>query len=234
MKVVTIYSGGMDSATLLRHALADPRVGWVYALSFDYGQKHVKELEYARAYVNELRMDASLPQITHKVVDLRSVSSLLSSSLMSSGGAVPEGHYEDSTMQQTVVPNRNMFMLSLAAAYAISVEAEVVYYGAHTGDHAIYPDCRPEFISAMNLAVDEGNYKAPRIVAPFINLTKGGILKVGLGLGVNYARTWTCYAGEAISCGRCGSCQERLEAFAQQGLPDPLEYVSRTLLEKGA
>lgn len=231
MKIVVIYSGGMDSATLLQCALMDPRTSAVFALSFDYGQKHAIELQYARINVAALNEVDELPPITHKVVNLRGVSELLASSLMH-GGTVPEGHYEDETMRATVVPNRNMFMLSLAAAYAISVEAEAVFYGAHAGDHAIYPDCRPEFVAAVGEAVRLGNYTAPQILAPFIKLNKGGILAVGLSNGVDYSRTWTCYVGGPVACGRCGACQERLEAFAVNGLRDPLPYLTRERMEK--
>lgn len=213
--VVVIYSGGMDSFTLLH--LARARGYRVYALSFDYGQRHVRELDCARKVCTDLGIE-------HKVIDIRAMSEVMSGSSLTSDIDVPEGHYEEDTMKSTVVPNRNMILLSLATGYAVTRGAGAVWYGAHGGDHAIYPDCRPEFVEKMDAVCRIANYEPVAIEAPFMNMDKGQILAEGLKLGLDYADTWTCYNGRERACGRCGSCVERLEAFAANGLADPLAY----------
>lgn len=214
-KVVVIYSGGMDSFTVLNRAIAD---GYeVYPLSFDYGQRHKKELDYAA------RVCAKL-DVPHKVVDISAINQLIGGSSLTSDIDVPEGHYAEASMKQTVVPNRNMILLSLAIGYAVSLEANKVYYGAHSGDHAIYPDCRPEFVEKMNDVSLIANYEAVEIYSPYLNVSKVEILTDGLSLGLDYADTWTCYNGREKACGKCGACQERLEAFEKNGICDPLEY----------
>lgn len=211
-KVVVIYSGGMDSYTLLHWALAE---GFeVHALSFNYGQRHRKELDYAKDVTVELGL-------VHKVVDVTSINTLLQgSSLTSPEMAVPEGHYAEESMKQTVVPNRNMVMLSLAIGYAVSVEADAVMFGAHAGDHAIYPDCRGEFISAIDALAQIANYRPIRVFAPFITKDKGDIAIMGKELGLDYSKSWTCYKGEAKPCGKCGACVERAEAMAKAGIKE--------------
>ncbi|PSF13462.1 7-cyano-7-deazaguanine synthase QueC [Marinobacter fuscus] len=213
--VVVIYSGGMDSFTLLHMARA--RGLDVHALSFNYGQRHVRELEVARAV-------CKAEGIPHKVIDIRAMSDVMSGSALTSEVAVPEGDYEEESMKATVVPNRNMILLSLATGYAVTVGAGAVWYGAHGGDHAIYPDCRPEFVEKMDAVCRIANYEPVTIDAPLIAMDKGQILAEGLALGLDYGRTWTCYNGRDKACGRCGSCVERLEAFASNGLADPLAY----------
>lgn len=214
-RIVVIYSGGMDSYTLLHRALTQ---GWrVDALSFDYGQRHARELDCAQAVTRSLGID-------HEVVDITGIQNLLAGSALTDSEPVPEGHYEEATMQATVVPNRNMILLSLAIGHAVSRGAEAVWYGAHGGDHAIYPDCRPEFIEQMDRVARVANYEAVRVEAPFMHLTKGQILSEGLAMGLDYDQTWTCYNGRAQACGRCGACTERLEAFAGHGVTDPLPY----------
>ncbi|MBE01558.1 7-cyano-7-deazaguanine synthase QueC [uncultured Marinobacter sp.] len=213
--VVVIYSGGMDSFTLLHRALA--RGLRVHALSFDYGQRHVRELACARQVCQALA-------IPHKVLDIRAMSEVMSGSSLTSDIDVPEGHYEEESMKATVVPNRNMILLSLATGYAVTVGAQAVWYGAHGGDHAIYPDCRPEFVEKMDAVCRIANYEPVAIEAPFMHMDKGQILADGLKLGLDYRHTWTCYNGRERACGRCGSCVERLEAFAANGVRDPLEY----------
>lgn len=213
--VVVIYSGGMDSFTLLNLALA--RGYKVHALSFDYGQRHVRELDSARAVCADL----GLP---HQILDIRSVNAAMAGSSLTSELPVPEGHYEEDSMKATVVPNRNMILLSLATGYAVTVGASAVWYGAHGGDHAIYPDCRPEFVEKMDAVCRIANYDPVRIEAPFLAMDKGQILAEGLRLGLDYSQTWTCYNGRDKACGRCGSCVERLEAFASNGVTDPLTY----------
>jgi len=214
-KVVVIYSGGMDSFTLLHQAIQSGAK--VYALSFNYGQKHSKELHFAQKVCDELG-------IPHKVVDITSINQLLLGSSLTDDIEVPEGHYEEESMKSTVVPNRNMIMLSLAIGYAVSIQASAVYYGAHGGDHAIYPDCRPEFIAKMNAVSQIANYEPVSILAPFQNMNKTQILSEGLSMGLDYAKTWTCYNGREKACGKCGACNERLEAFKENQLTDPIKY----------
>ncbi|WP_417534308.1 7-cyano-7-deazaguanine synthase QueC [Marinobacterium stanieri] len=217
-KVVVVYSGGMDSFTVLHRALRD---GFdVYALSFNYGQRHSKELRYAKLVCEELG-------VPHRITDITEINQLLQgSSLTSSDIEVAEGHYAADNMKTTVVPNRNMILLSLAVGYAVSLGAKVVFYGAHSGDHTIYPDCRPEFVQAMNSVTQIANFEPVEIVSPFLDDDKTEILRYGLGLGLDYAKTWTCYNGREEACGKCGSCVERLEAFAVNGFTDPLKYES--------
>jgi len=214
-KVVVIYSGGMDSFTVLNRALKDGKE--VYALSFDYGQRHVKELEYASKVCNSLN-------IRHKVIDISSINQLLAGSSLTDDIDIPEGHYESENMKSTVVPNRNMILLSLAVGYAVSVGASQVYYGAHSGDHAIYPDCRPEFVQKMNDVCHIANYESVEIFSPYLKINKAAILTEGLSMGLDYSNTWTCYNGREKACGKCGSCQERLEAFSKNKMVDPIAY----------
>lgn len=214
-KVVVIYSGGMDSYTVLNKAI---RQGYeVYALSFDYGQRHVKELKVAADVCAELN-------ISHKVVDISAINQLIGGSSLTDDIDVPEGHYEEESMKSTVVPNRNMILLSLAVGYAVSLKANKVFYGAHSGDHAIYPDCRPEFVQKMDDVCRIANYEEIEIVSPYLNNTKIEILTDGLKMGLDYSKTWTCYNGREKACGKCGACQERLEAFGLNQASDPLPY----------
>lgn len=214
-KVVVIYSGGMDSFTVLNRALKDGKE--VYALSFDYGQKHVKELICAAKVCQDL-------SVTHKVIDISAINQLLAGSSLTDDIEIPEGHYEEESMKSTVVPNRNMILLSLAVGYAVSVGASQVYYGAHSGDHAIYPDCRPEFVKKMNDVCMIANYEAVEIFSPYLEVSKTAILTDGLAMGLDYSDTWTCYNGREKACGKCGACQERLEAFGENNATDPLSY----------
>lgn len=214
-KAVVIYSGGMDSFTVLNKVIKQGLE--VHALSFNYGQKHSKELTYAATACEKLG-------VSHKVVDISAINFLLAGSALTSDVPMPEGHYEDENMAQTVVPNRNMILLSLAVGYAVSIDASQVYYGAHGGDHAIYPDCRPEFVHKMNDVCAIANYEAVEIVTPYLHNTKIEILTDGLNMGLDYTDTWTCYNGREKACGKCGACQERLEAFAENGVTDPCLY----------
>ncbi|MBU2893383.1 7-cyano-7-deazaguanine synthase QueC [Colwellia sp. D2M02] len=214
-KVVVIYSGGMDSFTVLNRALKDGKE--VYALSFDYGQRHVKELECASHVCKDLK-------INHKVIDISAINQLLAGSSLTDDIDIPEGHYEAENMKSTVVPNRNMVLLSLAVAYAVSVGAGQVYYGAHSGDHAIYPDCRPEFVQKMNDVCMIANYESVEIFSPYLDVSKTAILTDGIAMGLDYSNTWTCYNGRDKACGKCGACQERLEAFEENNVTDPLVY----------
>ena len=214
-KVVVIYSGGMDSFTVLNKAIKDGKT--VYALSFDYGQKHVKELVCAASVCKELGIE-------HKIIDISAINQLLAGSSLTDDIEIPEGHYEEESMKSTVVPNRNMILISLAVGYAVSVGASQVYYGAHSGDHAIYPDCRPEFVQKMNDVCQIANYDAVEIYSPYLNNSKIDILTDGLSMGLDYSKTWTCYNGREKACGKCGACQERLEAFEENKATDPISY----------
>ena len=216
-KAVVIFSGGMDSFTVLNKAVREGLE--VYALSFDYGQRHVKELQYAKRACEQLG-------VHHKLVDISAINSIIAGSALTDDIEVPEGHYESDNMKTTVVPNRNMILLSLAVGYAVSLEATKVYYGAHSGDHAIYPDCRPEFVQKMQDVCAIANYEAVDIVVPYLHNSKIEILTDGLAMGLDYSQTWTCYNGREKACGQCGACQERLEAFELNKATDPLEYES--------
>lgn len=217
-KVVVIYSGGMDSYTVLHKAIQAGHE--VYALSFNYGQRHVRELECARQVCQELG-------INHKIVDISAINQILAGSSLTDNIEVPEGHYAADNMKSTVVPNRNMILLSLAVGYAVSLNAQAVYYGAHSGDHFIYPDCRPEFVQKMHDVCQIANYEPIDIISPYLHESKIEILRDGLAMGLDYSKTWTCYNGRAKACGKCGSCQERLEAFTLNQATDPLDYESQ-------
>jgi 7-cyano-7-deazaguanine synthase len=216
-KCVIILSGGIDSTTLLYQLVSKKKN--VYALTFNYGQKHSKEIECAKKTCRVLN-------VPHKILNLQSLSSsgLFGESSLTSSVPIPEGHYADESMKSTVVPNRNMIMLSMAIAYAISLNAKSVYYGAHAGDHAIYPDCRPIFVDNMKKVAEVCHYYPVSIETPFVNIDKGQIVEIGNKLKVDYSKTWTCYKGEEKACGKCGSCVERLEAFKMNGLKDPIQY----------
>lgn len=221
---VCIYSGGMDSYTLAAWLRSQGRLH--SCLSFNYGQRHAKELDYAIH-------NCELWDIPHRSIDLQALTPFLSASGSALlGGSVPEGHYAEESMKQTVVPNRNMIMLSVAIAYAVAIGLPTVAYGAHSGDHTIYPDCRPEFVDAVNALAAIANWQPVRVEAPFLSLDKGSILSIGHGLGLDYAQSWTCYKGGVTACGVCGSCQERLEAFYRHGWIDPLEYQTRELIQR--
>ncbi|WP_129138496.1 7-cyano-7-deazaguanine synthase QueC [Modicisalibacter coralii] len=217
-KAVVIYSGGMDSFTVLHRAL---RQGYeVHALSFHYGQRHARELDMARHVCRRLA-------IAHQVVDIQSIHSLIDgSALTDAQRPMPEGAYAGDNLAATVVPNRNMILLSLAIAQAVNIGAGICFYGAHGGDHVLYPDCRPEFVERMNAVAAIANFSPVTIEAPYLRADKADILADGLAMGLDYADTWTCYQGGEHACGRCGSCHERLAAFAAHGLADPLAYAS--------
>ena len=219
-KAVVIYSGGMDSFTVLNRAR---REGYdLYALSFNYGQRHSKELDYARRVCEQLH-------IPLKVVDIAAINVLVGGSALTSDDIeVPEGDYADDNMKVTVVPNRNMILLSLATGYALSIRAGKVFYGAHFGDHTIYPDCRPEFVEAVNKVTKICDWQPVTIEAPYLYQSKIDILRDGLAMGLDYGMSWTCYNGREKACGKCGSCVERLEAFAQNNAADPLAYEVET------
>ncbi len=218
MNAVVLLSGGMDSAAALYDAQAAHEV--IGALSFDYGSKHNhREIPCAAWHCRKL-------VIPHQVIMLDFVPGLFQSALLKSGGQIPDGHYEEDSMKQTVVPFRNGIMLSIATGYAESIGAAGLVIAAHAGDHAIYPDCRENFMQAMADAMRLGTYAGIALLRPFIRFTKAQIAARGHELGVDFAQTWSCYKGEDIHCGTCGTCVERREAFMNAGLLDPTTYAS--------
>lgn len=217
MKVVVLLSGGMDSVTAFHAALREHDV--VAGLSFDYGAKHhARELPMAAWHCAEAG-------VAHRIATLGFVAEEFASDLLETGGEIPEGHYEESSMKSTVVPFRNGIMLSIAAGFAESHGAEAVVIAAHSGDHAIYPDCRESFLEPMARAIREGTYARIELLRPFVAMDKAAIARRGAELGVDFSRTWSCYKGGEIHCGTCGTCVERREAFQLAGLPDPTAYA---------
>lgn len=217
MKTLVVCSGGLDSVTLAYRIAQEGTV--VRLLSFDYGQRHKKELESAARC-------AELLKVSHSILDISAVGSLLSGSALTDDLAVPEGHYAEETMKATVVPNRNAIMLAIAFGVAAADGAEAVATAVHGGDHFIYPDCRPGFIQAfesMQRQALEGCAEVS-LYTPYVHLPKSAIVAEGLKLGVPYAETWSCYKGGTQHCGRCGTCVERREAFALAGGEDPTDY----------
>lgn len=211
MKAVLVYSGGLDSTTLLY----EYKDSIALAVSFDYGSKHNKrELEFAA--INCRRLG-----IRHLVIPLEFMGKYFRSDLLIGGGDIPEGSYADENMKSTVVPFRNGIMLSIAAGLAESYELDAIMLANHSGDHAIYPDCRPEFIEGMAAAVEAGTYNGVKVVSPYCNMTKRDIALRGRELGVDFSLTYSCYKGGEKHCGRCGTCVERKEAL--EGF-DPTEY----------
>jgi len=219
MKALAVVSGGMDSATLVHKMLADGHD--VALVSFDYGQRHVRELQAAAQLANEL-------ELRHDIIDLRCLRGLLKGSALTDDAvSVPHGHYESETMKATVVPNRNAIMISIAWGIAVAENFDAVAVGIHAGDHAIYPDCRPDFQEAMQAALRLGTDRPEmNLLAPFVSMTKTDIAALGGELGVPYAFTWTCYEGGDVHCGECGACQERKEAFRDSGVADVTEYAA--------
>lgn len=202
---------------LLAHLLAEGRE--VHCLSVDYGQRHRRELEAARAICAHYGVD-------HRLADLRALAPLFGSNALTGSVKVPEGHYEEESMKATVVPNRNMLLISVATAWAVSLRAESVAYGAHGGDHAIYPDCRPEFAEALDRAVRLADWHEVRLERPFVKMDKADIVRRGAELDVPFGLTWSCYVGGERHCGKCGTCVERKEAFRLAGVADPTDYAN--------
>lgn len=220
-RVVAVVSGGMDS-TVLTYQLVKT-YGDVALISFNYGQRHAKELTYANRTAVKLGL-------THEIVDLTNITGLISRSTLTSDAPVPDGHYAEDNMRKTVVPNRNSIMLNIATGYAITLGADAIATAVHSGDHYIYPDCRPQFIKtleAMLRVANEGfvsdNF---RVIAPFVHVPKDEIARVGQSLNVPWDDTWSCYKGGDIHCGSCGTCFERREAFQLAGIDDPTQYIA--------
>jgi 7-cyano-7-deazaguanine synthase len=214
-KTVLIYSGGLDSTALLWSLLREKDE--LRCLGIDYGQRHSKELQAARAICGSVG-------VAFQTADIRGIRPLLAGSALTDDIPVPEGHYEAEMMRQTIVPNRNMLMLSLGIAWCVSLGFDRVAYAAHAGDHTIYPDCRPEFIGAMRQAAALCDWRKVDLYAPFVEKTKAEIVRIGVELGAPFEMTWSCYKGREKHCGKCGTCVERREAFELAGVSDPTEY----------
>lgn len=209
-----ILSGGMDSVTLLH----DRKEDIALAVTFDYGSNHAKrEIEMAARNCRELGIE-------HIIIPLSFMHDYFKSSLLSGAEAIPEGHYAAENMRSTVVPFRNGIMLSIAAGLAESRGLKRVMIANHAGDHTIYPDCRAEFIDAMNRSMLAGTYNAVTINAPYTNISKTDIARIGKEIGVDYSKTYSCYKGGEKHCGKCGTCVERKEALHDAGIVDPTEY----------
>lgn len=221
MKTLVICSGGLDSVTLAHQvAAAHDLAGLV---SFNYGQRHVRELEFAAHAAARLN-------VPHTIMDISAIGTQLSGSALTDTIAVPDGHYAEATMKITVVPNRNAIMLTIAYGIAASRGANIVAAAFHGGDHFIYPDCRPAFVekfSAMQMAALDGVADI-QLHTPFLNATKADIVAAGATLNVPFEETWSCYKGGEIHCGRCGTCVERQEAFDIARVPDPTAYQDNT------
>ncbi len=216
MKVAVLLSGGLDSTTALYWAHNHHEV--VCALSFDYGSNHAeKELACARWQAEKLG-------IPYHEIDLRSISAHLQSALLSGADAIPSADYAEENLKQTVVPFRNGIFLAIAAGIAESNGAEAIVIAAHGGDHALYPDCREDFMVAMADAIRLGTYAELQILRPFISNSKAEITAIGAALGVDFAHTYSCYCGGEQHCGQCATCRERKESFAAAGIADPTVY----------
>ena len=213
---VIVVSGGMDSVTLLYEKKDEIALG----ISFDYGSNHNhNELPLAALHCQRLG-------ITHVVIPLGFMHQYFKSSLLESGESIPDGSYDEENMKSTVVPFRNGVMLAVAAGIAESNGLTKVLIANHGGDHTIYPDCRPEFIAAMDAAVEAGTFARVRVVAPYTNISKADIARRGRALGIDYAETWSCYKGGHVHCGTCGTCVERKEALREAGIEDNTTYQS--------
>jgi 7-cyano-7-deazaguanine synthase len=212
-----VLSGGMDSTTML-HDFADTIA---LAVTFNYGSNHnQREIACARRHCEEL-------QIPLVVIDLDFMGRYFRSSLLEGADAIPEGDYADESMRSTVVPFRNGIMLAIAAGLAESNNLKAVMLANHSGDHAIYPDCRPGFVKAMGQAIVAGTYEGIELRAPYTNMTKGEIARRGKELGLDYSTTYSCYKGGEHHCGVCGTCRERIEALAEAGIADTTIYDAK-------
>ena len=211
---VIIVSGGMDSITLLYEHKDEIALG----ISFDYGSNHnKKEIPFAKMHCDMLGIE-------HITIPLGFMQQYFKSSLLEGAEAIPEGHYTDENMKSTVVPFRNGIMLAIAAGIAESRGLHHVLIANHGGDHAIYPDCRTEFVNAMSLATKTGTYIDVDVVSPYTEITKSDIARIGKKLGIDYSQTWSCYKGGDVHCGKCGTCVERMEALRDAGINDTTKY----------
>lgn len=209
-----IVSGGMDSITLLYDRKDEIALG----ISFDYGSNHnAREIPFAKMHCERLGSK-------HITINLDFMHQYFKSSLLDGAEAIPEGHYADDNMKSTVVPFRNGIMLAIAIGIAESNNLDQVFIANHGGDHTIYPDCRPEFINAIDAAATAGTYNNVKVIAPYTKITKSDIARIGKRLGIDYAETWSCYKGGEVHCGKCGTCVERKEALAEAGIEDKTIY----------
>lgn len=214
---VVLLSGGLDSTVLLAKLVAENRR--VLALGVDYGQRHSREIEAARAICAHYGVE-------YRLADLRGISQFFgNNSLTDKSVPVYEGAYDEAGMKTTVVPARNLLLISLATAWAISEKCETVAYAAHGGDHAIYPDCREEFAEKLDAVVRIADWHSVRLERPFVGMSKAEIVALGAKLGAPFHLTWSCYNGGEKHCGKCSTCLERADAFRTAGIPDPTLYA---------
>jgi len=218
MKTIVICSGGLDSVSLAYKVAAENTLHSL--LSFDYGQRHKKELDYAATCAAALN-------VPHQIIDIRAIGASLTGSALTDDIDVPDGHYAEDSMKVTVVPNRNAIMLAIAFGVAAAQKAEAVATAVHGGDHFIYPDCRPGFIDAFQIMQNQAldGYAKVELYTPFVNGSKADIVTAGATYNTPFADTWSCYKGGEQHCGRCGTCVERIEAFAHAGVDDPTAYA---------
>ena len=217
MKTIVVCSGGLDFVTLAHKVAAEQQL--IGLVSFDYGQRHRKELDFAARCASRL-------SVPHHIIDIASIGGHLSGSALTDNVEVPDGHYAEETMKATVVPNRNAIMLAIAFGLAAAQKADAVAVAVHGGDHFIYPDCRPGFIDAFQHMQNEAldGYASVKLLAPYVDVSKAAIVVDGEKHGTPFSETWSCYKGGELHCGRCGTCVERREAFHLAGVPDPTEY----------
>ena len=217
MKTLVVCSGGLDSVSLAHKVAAEQTL--VGLISFNYGQRHSKELDFAAKAAERLG-------VPHDIIDITPIGKHLTGSALTDNLDVPDGHYAEETMKITVVPNRNAIMLAIAFGLAAARQADAVAVAVHGGDHFIYPDCRPGFINAFqdmqNAALD--GYASVKLLAPFVEVPKSEIVREGAKYATPFAQTWSCYKGGLKHCGRCGTCVERREAFHLAGVADPTDY----------
>ena len=218
MKTIVVCSGGLDSVSLAYRTAAEGSL--LGLLSFDYGQRHKKELDFAAACAKRLG-------VWHEIIDISGIGRNLTGSALTDDIAVPDGHYAEETMKSTIVPNRNAIMLAIAFGVAAARKADAVAVAVHGGDHFIYPDCRPGFIDSFQRMQTEAldGYAEVTLLAPYVTISKADIVTDGVKHGTPFAETWSCYKGGERHCGRCGTCVERREAFALAGVTDPTEYA---------
>lgn len=226
---VVLVSGGLDSSVLLHHVVRNLRCNPVYALSFDYGQRHAKELVCAKAQTEIAGKAGAGAPLVHRVIDIAFMGGLLKqgSTLIAGGGPVPDLtalNAQDLAQPPTYVPNRNMMLLSIAAAFAEAHGVANVYYGAQAQDEYGYWDCTEAFLDRINHVLTLNRREAVAIHAPFVRMKKSEIVRLGISLGVDFAATWSCYRGGEHACGTCPTCVERLNAFRQAQADDPLVY----------
>ncbi|MHA2097388.1 MAG: 7-cyano-7-deazaguanine synthase QueC [Candidatus Kariarchaeaceae archaeon] len=217
--IVAILSGGLDSSTMLWY-LHDLGYRIKETLTFNYGQRHQKEVENAKEIVSNF--EAKFYSIKHQIVDMKNIGKLISKGSLTGDEEVPHETYDAESQRITIVPNRNMIFLSIAAGRAISIDAKYIGYAAHSSDYSVYPDCRPEFIDQMNNTLYQGNLWTPvELIAPFQHISKAEVVKYGLQLDVPFELTWSCYEGDLSPCLECGTCLERTEAFVKNKTSDP-------------